>query len=376
MREPSLVKAALLLLASLFTATRIFGAQAARADAERALRIGAPDGDEPYLFARVSGAVRLSSGVVVVANYGSSELRWFSPGGRWIRSRGRQGDGPGEFRSLRRILRLPGDSILAADDLTARLTLFDSSGTLVRSWSIAEAAPNVRPLPLGRLADGSFIAMAARSVTSPPGYTRQQMTLLRYREGSLMDRLFVQPGGEFFSVGCGTRTSPGVCAVGVPYGLRSLAAAAGPFVFAGNGERYEVVRYDSRSRRVDTLRREVRATPLAAARRAFFVDSVASTVPAQRRGMVRQRLAEAPIRQAMPFFEDLVTDDRGGLWVARPQERLAGTRAWDVFSAEGRFVRSVSLPASLAVTSIAGGFAIGVSRDADGVEYVEAWRVL
>lgn len=350
-------------------------AQSMRLDVERVVQIGEADGDEPFLFARVSGAVRLSSGVVVVANQGSSELRWFSPDGSWVRSRGRQGDGPGEYRGLRRILRLPGDSLLAEDGLASRMTLYDSAGTLVRTWNIAEAGAFVTPPPLGRLPDGTFVAMADRAVTPPPGFTRFEASLVRYRDGRIVDTLLVQPGGEWYTVACGTQSSPGLCGVGVPYGLRSLAATAGPFVFFGTGERYEVQRFDTRSRRVDTLRRDVPATPLTAARRSYFVDSVASTVPESRRALVRQRFDEAPARRTMPFFETLATDDRGNLWLALPQEQAGSTRAWDVLSADGRYLRTVRIPASLAVTAISGGFVIGVSRDDDGVEYVEVYRL-
>jgi hypothetical protein len=350
-------------------------AQQARVDADRTILIGAADGDEPYLFSRISGALRLSSGVVVVANQSSGELRWFTAAGTWIRSRGREGDGPGEFRGLRRILRLPGDSILAEDGLASRMSLFDSAGTLVRSWSIAEAAAYLTPPPIGRLPDGSFVALAERTLAPPPGYTRMEVAVLRYRDGRILDTLTVQPGGDWYTVACGTPTSPGVCGVGVPYGLRSLAATAGHFVFVGNGDRYELLRIDTRSRRVDTLRRDVPQTPLSAARRAFYIDSVAASVPEARREVVRQRFADAPVRRSMPYFDALATDDGGNVWLARPQERSAGTREWDVLSSDGRFLRTVRLPASLAVTAITDGFVVGVSRDEDGVEYVAVYRL-
>jgi hypothetical protein len=350
-------------------------AQASTPTASRVLLIGAADGDEPYLFSRISGAVRLSSGVIVVANQSSGELRWFSPTGNWLRSRGRLGDGPGEFRGLRRVLRLPGDSILAEDGLSSRMTLYDSGGTLVRSWSIAEAAASLAPPPLGRLPDGSFVALAERALARPPGYTRFEASLLRYRDGRILDTLLVSAGGEWYTVGCGTQASPALCGVGVPYGLRSLAASSGPFVYFGTGERYEVLRLDVRSRKLDTLRRDVPATPLSAARRAAFIDSIAGTVPESRRALVRQRFSEAPVRRAMPFFEALATDDRGNLWLARPQERSASERAWDVLAADGRFVRTVMLPSSLSVTALSDGYVVGVARDADGVESVAVYRL-
>jgi hypothetical protein len=91
--------------------------------------------------------------------------------------------------------------------------------------------------------------------------------------------------------------------------------------------------------------------------------------------LARQRFATAPVRRTMPFFELLATDDRGNLWVARPQERTGTVREWDVFSAEGRFVRTVMLQASLVVTAIAEGYVVGVTRDADGVEFVAVYRL-
>lgn len=350
-------------------------AQASAPSVSRVLQIGSADGDEPFLFSRISGAVRLSSGVVVVANQSSGELRWFSAKGDWLRSRGRMGDGPGEFRGLRRILRLPGDSILAEDGLSSRMTLYDSAGTLVRSWSIAEAAASVAPPPLGRLPDGTFVALAERALARPPGYTRFEASVLRYRDGRILDTLLVSTGGEWYTVACGTQASPGLCGVGVPYGLRSLAASAGPFVFFGTGERYEVLRLDVRSRRLDTLSRDVPATPLSPARRASYIDSIAGTVHESRRALVRQRFAEAPVRRTMPFFEALATDDRGNLWLARPQERSASERAWDVLAADGRFVRTVMLPASLSVTALSDGYVVGVARDGDGVEFVAIYRL-
>lgn len=368
------------LLASVLAVGIVVAPSAGRAQAStpavsRVLLIGAADGEEPYLFSRISGAVRLSSGVIVVANQSSGELRWFSPTGSWLRSRGRMGDGPGEFRGLRRVLRLPGDSILAEDGLSSRMTLYDSAGTLVRSWSIAEAAASLAPPPLGRLPDGSFVALAERALARPPGYTRFEASVLRYRDGRILDTLLVSAGGEWYTVACGTQTSPGLCGVGVPYGIRSLAASAGPFVYFGTGERYEVLRLDVRSRKLDTLRRDVPVTPLSAARRAAFIDSIAGTVPESRRALVRQRFSEAPVRRTMPFFEAIVADDRGNVWLARPQERSTNERAWDVLAANGRLLRTVMLPASLSVTALSDGFVVGVARDADGVEIVAVYRL-
>lgn len=319
--------------------------------------------------------MRLSSGEIVVANSGTSELRWYSANGAWVRTLGREGSGPGEYRSLRRMLLLAGDSLLAEDGLAARMTLYDARGRLARSWQISPAGSFVTPPPIGRLADGSFVAVTDRALSPPPGATKYEAVLIRYRDGALVDTLAAVSGGESFSVPCGTNSSPGVCSMGVPYGLRTLVAVLGHRAYVGNGERYELLRIDARTGRLDTLRRAVPEVPLDAVRRAFFVDSITAELPEARRVVVRQRFANAPARRTMPFFDDLAADDEGRLWLARPQGRGAAQRTWDLLDENGRFLGSVELPSALRITHVARGHLVGVSKDRDGVEYVEVYRL-
>lgn len=141
--------------------------------AEPEVEIGVLDGEAPYQLYRVAGAVRLSDGRIVIANGGSNELRYFAPDGRHVRSVGREGDGPGEFRFIGRILRLPGDSVLVSNLMPPRHSLFDEQGTFVRTVDPAGgmsdgAAPplallaGLRAPPVaGRLANGTFVAQAS-----------------------------------------------------------------------------------------------------------------------------------------------------------------------------------------------------------------------
>lgn len=355
-------------------APRALAAQARGADVALQLRIGSADGDEPYLFARITGALRLSTGHIVVADGSTQELRWFSPTGEWLHTRGGAGSGPGEFRGLRSLLLLPGDSVLAEDGLESRMTLYDAGGRLVRTWQISAAGSFVTPPPVGRLPDGSFVAVAEREIDQPPGLIRFSATLIRYRDGRLLDTLGTLAGGERFTVPCGTPQQRALCGMSMPYGLRAHAGVAGGRAFAGNGARYELLRMDPATGRVDTLRRDVPVTPLTPARRAYFIDSLVRPLPPERGAVVRERYAGAPVHREMPYFEALIVEDDARLWLARPQAQGAVTRQWDVLDTQGRLLRSVLLPAALRVTQVAHGRVVGVSRDEDGVEYVEVHR--
>ena len=82
-------------------------------EAEPLVEIGSVSGAPEYQFADVVAVVRLSNGDIVVADRGASELRSFDNEGVFIWSAGREGEGPGEFRSLEFLGAKAGDSLVA-----------------------------------------------------------------------------------------------------------------------------------------------------------------------------------------------------------------------------------------------------------------------
>ena len=99
-------------------------------------RIGDLSGQPEYELYRVSGAVRLSDGRLVIGNSGTSELRWYSETSEFIRSSGGAGEGPGEFSLLSAVFPVGGDSIAVGDPRLRRLSIFDPQGEFVRSVSV------------------------------------------------------------------------------------------------------------------------------------------------------------------------------------------------------------------------------------------------
>ena len=96
------------------------------------VEIGRASGDPSQELYRVSGAVRLADGRIVVANSGSSELRYFDSSGDYLKSVGRRGGGPGEFTGDLTLLPYHGDSLLVWDARLRRFSLFDFNGAFVR----------------------------------------------------------------------------------------------------------------------------------------------------------------------------------------------------------------------------------------------------
>ena len=77
------------------------------------LTIGTFEGDTLYQLYQVSGAIRLPDGRFAVSDNGSFQLRIFGPDGTFQRSWGREGEGPGEFQSIRVMGVLEPDTLVA-----------------------------------------------------------------------------------------------------------------------------------------------------------------------------------------------------------------------------------------------------------------------
>lgn len=98
------------------------------------LIIGVVDGDPEYQFVDVVGATRRRDGTIVVADRGTSNLRFYDARGKFIRSSGRNGAGPGEFRMLGDFIPLE-NGFLVTDWRLPRISLLDANGKYQRSMT-------------------------------------------------------------------------------------------------------------------------------------------------------------------------------------------------------------------------------------------------
>ncbi len=129
-------------------------------DPEPMVTIGRSDGDEPYLLHRVYDALRLYDGRIVAGNSGSQELRVFSADGRYERSVGRRGAGPGEFSDYGSIqLHRWADSLLATDDGRVHVYTEALDSARTRPYDLTSGA--ARPFTRGVFGNGTWLALAA-----------------------------------------------------------------------------------------------------------------------------------------------------------------------------------------------------------------------
>ncbi len=104
--------------------------------AEPDLVIGVVEGPAAYQWTRPVAALRLTGGGFAVAEQSPGELRLFDAQGTHLRTVGAAGQGPGEFRQLAGLALLPGDTLLAWDSGSLRLSWFTTEGELVRDRAL------------------------------------------------------------------------------------------------------------------------------------------------------------------------------------------------------------------------------------------------
>jgi hypothetical protein len=104
------------------------------ADAQQ-IRLASPIATTKEYFTDISSAVRVGDGEWIVADPGGEELVYVAPARNELRVLGRQGDGPGEYRTPQCVLPFGRSGALLFDPRARRFTEWDSAGKFLASYS-------------------------------------------------------------------------------------------------------------------------------------------------------------------------------------------------------------------------------------------------
>jgi hypothetical protein len=328
---------------------------------------------------QVTDACRLADGRIVVASSGTQQLHVFTADGQPLRALGRDGDGPGEFRSIFFVGCMPGDSVAAWDPLSYRLSVFDPGGGFARS--VTPAASSGAPLPrvLGLLPGGRFVVTVSNGAPRIPQPGRSARDTVEFRvvdaSGAAAGSLGRFPGTEQIALVDAT----GMLMRPLPFGQTTVAAVHGGALYVGHGDRYEVSVHQPgagvRTRiRGDRARLPVTDDDVDAYRR----ETV--TIGGTRDGRGERQLAElleaAPYPEQMPALADVKVDASGNVWVQetrRPGD--AGAETWTVHSAKGAALGTVAVPRGVRVRQIGPDWILGLALDEGGAEHVRLHRL-
>lgn len=348
--------------------------QAWHLSTEPVVDIGAQS-DPLYELFRVNGAVRLATGEIVIANAGSSELRFYDATGSYLRASGGEGEGPGEFLLLRSLYRLGGDSLLVRDPLAGRLSLFDAEGAFVRVIRLTPTDGAPMPTLSGVFDDGSFLVHGMTLEAAEIGFVRPDAVLFRYAtDGTVLHRLGVFPGNETY-IFVDAQGNRGMNRAHFQRGTGFLVTR-NRFVVASN-DSYELVLYDMDGDLEMLVRKSQPVVSIGDAEvRALREYYLSQTAEADARRRLLQWFDAMPVAPSMPAYATVWGDALGNLWVADYDPLVVRAPRWSVFNAEGVWLGVVTTPEGFRPLDIGSDYVLGLWRDADDVEHVRLYTLI
>jgi hypothetical protein len=343
--------------------------------AEPLVDLGGHDVPEEEALFRVESAYRMRDGRIIVADGGSTSLKIFGEAGMLLRSIGRSGDGPGEFRGINQFERLTGDSLAVWDFAQARLTVFDADGNVGREVRIGATEASPMSDIIGTFDDGTLLTRDfVRLAETPSGLVRHDVGAFHLDvNGNVLDTIPPIHSGEIWFV----PRNGGFSVFSVPMPRTTDIVAHGSSILVGDTDRAEIrvlsasgeprmlVRWHSRPRAI--------TEPDIASARA---QALAEESSESERTEVERMFAQIDMPPTMPAFGALRVDTAGNLWVMDYRTDWdEGDVSWSVFDPDGAMIAHLSMPGGFMPTHIGDDFVLGIATDELDVEHVKLYRL-
>lgn len=269
---------------------------------------GAKDDANDELKTNSVWSVRLNANTIVVTENRSVGL--FDNRGKRIASIGREGAGPGEFRSADKLCKTRGDTVVVNDVRNGRFAVIHGQ-RVVRTTLTGTYGSSLA----GCFDDGTVLLTSTPfSDGSPSSITRLNRVTLN---GTLVNTF---PSMTF-------QTSHAVT-----HSLLPRITVRGQRVYAGDGATSEVRVYSANARLMQIIRTADLPKRITAA---DAERALATASP---------RVKNSPRPEFFPTFAQLQVDERGRLWVQDYVQRPPEFMHWTVFDFDGRLLGRIKLP--------------------------------
>lgn len=346
--------------------------------------IGGGIEEEPaYQFTEIRGAVRLSDGRIVVADWGTKEARYYTPEGEHLRTVGGGGEGPGEVRFLFAVDRAAGDTLIVGGWPIGSRYWFDEHGDFIRNQMLGPWFPGM----LGRtLVDGSLLldtyefgsygnTLERWAARGPDGELRPEGIVERVsRDGSRIDTIGVIRGQTFHKSGVPRQN---LANHALPFSPIGLVAWSRDRIFVGHTEVSEVQAFTLEGDLSTIIRWVADSVAVTRADRTTFAEEVIANLRNPNLAPnYRRWLSEITYPDFKPTFAALIADEDGFLWIRDQTVADAPVARWTVYGPDGLAVAHVDVPGDVEILDVDATHIIGKKVGDLGLETIVTYRVL
>jgi len=277
------------------------------------------------------------AGRIYIVDNKPASIKVFGPDGRLIRSIGREGEGPGEFRVG--FIAAHGGYLVLHDPQVSRTTVWDTAGRFLRSWH--DACCYWADIQVDR--EGRIYVPSPAS--GKPGEQRRGTPYVRMSlEGTILDTLWLPRGEETKYWSISTKQSSMMTSIPFMPELMWALHPDGGFVYGWSG-RYAIVRSRTGSDSVRVFGKAWTPDPLTDALRASEYESrVKETAKQYGEVAVRAAFKLEALPRTLPAYLSLRVDRSGRVWVRRYPVADTTRTFYDVFDSTGAFLGPVVVP--------------------------------
>ncbi len=334
------------------------------------LSLGSRDAAGPELFGKVAGAVRLSSGVVVVVDAATLEVRFFSPTGKHLKTAGRRGAGPGEFRTVKSVRLCGSDSTFVYDPALMRISVFTPTGTYARGIDLRTLSVEGPP-PYDFWCNRSGVLAFVHRSSEPPqriGPRRPKVAITVASPTGAVVSLGSFPASERYFLGSED--------IPRPLGKQTSVALGSTTAFVGTGDGFEVSSFALDGNRRGTVRDSHQPLAVTSVHVERFIARLTAGLRRGDPAATERLYRELEYPKEFPPYAALMTDGFEHLWIEAYPIPGRELREWSVYSTDGVAIASLRIPGSFEILGAGADYVLGVWRGDDDVEYVRVYSVI
>jgi len=345
------------------------------------LRIGTRDGDGPDVFGFIWAFALFPDGVMAVFDQSVPALRLFDSAGKYLRTIGRTGSGPGEYRAINGLAVDRDGVLLVTDPRNSRINRWREDGAALPAWGLlASGALLTRFHGLQVDTAGNTYALILSGPPTPNSLP--PFGLVRFdRNGRILDTLS-RPTIEGPDDPPRTAFAPGKHWILTRTG-HAVTGFSGTYSVTVAGPRGAV--------RMD---RAVARVPLPPDERRNYQELMDART---RTGMIGTGPEPSPVPAQKPYYSLLQADLDGRIWVQLhvrsepfnppPSEPRPGMPqlppirwrepavVWDVFEPNGRYLGQLEFPPGTDWAEAKGNTVWAIVRGEDDEQYVVRYRI-